>query len=151
MTAGALRVGVFAALWLIASGVIASARELKSIGVSLPDLEIPFFSEVNRGITNAAKRIGAEVTPVSNHNDVGQQTQQIQAFVDNKIDLIILYPDDEKALSPVVKQARARGVFVVAVGGLWVLRMPMPGQTASRRLAWRATILLNSSDRPAML
>lgn len=116
MNAGALRVGVFAAFWLIASGAISSARELKSIGVSLPDVEIPFFSEVNRGITNAAKRIGAEVTQVSSHNDVGQQTQQIQDFVAKKIDLIILYPDDEKALSAVVKQAKAAGIIVVAVG-----------------------------------
>jgi ribose transport system substrate-binding protein len=116
MNAGALRVGVFAALWLLASGAIASARELKTIGVSLPDLEIPFFSEVNRGITTAAKRIGAEVTQVSNHNDVGQQTQQIQDFVAKKIDLIILYPDNEQALGPIVKQAKAAGAFVVAVG-----------------------------------
>jgi ribose transport system substrate-binding protein len=116
MNAGALRVGVSAALWLLASGAIASARELKTIGVSLPDLEIPFFSEVNRGITTTAKRIGAEVIQVSNHNDVGQQTQQIQDFVAKKIDLIILYPDNEQALGPIVRQAKAAGAFVVAVG-----------------------------------
>jgi ribose transport system substrate-binding protein len=115
MNAGALRVGLFAALWLIASGAIASARELKSIGVSLPDFEIPFFSEVNRGIKTAAQRIGAEVIAFPNHHDVGQQTQQIQEFMAKGTDLIILYPDDEKALGPIVKQAQAAGVIVVAV------------------------------------
>ena len=116
MNASALRMGVFAALLLVASGGFVSARELKSIGVSLPDFEIPFFSEVNRGITTAAKRIGAEVIPLSNHNDVGQQAHQIQDFVARKIELIILYPDDENALGAEVKRAQAAGVIVVAVG-----------------------------------
>jgi ribose transport system substrate-binding protein len=115
VNAGALRVGVFVALWLFASGAIASTRELKSIGVSVPDFEIPFFSEVNRGITTAAKRVGAEVIPLSNHNDVGQQVQQIHDFVARKIDLIILYPDDD-ALGAIVEEAKAAGVIVVAVG-----------------------------------
>jgi ribose transport system substrate-binding protein len=116
MTASALRIGIFAALWLIAGGAIASARELKSIGVSLPDLSTPFFSEVNRGITNAAKGIGANIIEGDNQYDLAKQVQQIQDFVAQKVELIILFPDDPKALDPVVKQAQAAGVFVVAVG-----------------------------------
>ena len=116
MNASAFRMCVFAALWLLTSGAIASARELKTIGVSLPDFDIPFFSEVNRGITTAAKRIGADVIPMSNHNDVGQQIKQIQDLVARKIDLIILYPDDENAIRSRVKEAKDAGIIVVAVG-----------------------------------
>jgi ribose transport system substrate-binding protein len=115
MTAGAFRVGVFAALWLIASGSMAPARELKSIGVSLPEFGIPFFSEVLRGITNAAKRAGAAVIQTDNGGELAKQAQQIQEFVAKGTDLIILFPDDAKALGPVVEKAQAAGVIVVAV------------------------------------
>lgn len=103
----------------LASPAFATAiHPLKSVGVSVGDLANPFFVAIGKGTTDAAKKIGGpnvKVTTVSSKYDLNTQVGQIENFIANKVDLILINASDPKGIAPVLKKARAAGIAVVAV------------------------------------
>jgi ribose transport system substrate-binding protein len=95
----------------------ASAKELKSVGVTLGSLGNPFFVSMNAGIEAKAKEIGQDinVSVVSADYDLNKQFSQMDSFVAAGADLILLNAADPKAILPAVKRAQDAGVVVVAV------------------------------------
>lgn len=103
-------------LWLAAAAC--SAAELRSVGVSLSDMGNPFFTQIARGVEAAARRIGGPTVKVyatSCAYDLKRQIEQLNRFIDMKVDLIVLTAVDPEAVRPVVARARAAGIRVVAV------------------------------------
>lgn len=103
------------ALCLLTSG--ASARELKSIGISLGSLGNPFFIALSKGATTEAQKINpaVKVQTLGFDYDIGKQFTQIDNFIAAGVDLILLNPADSKAIGPAIKKAQAAGIIVVAV------------------------------------
>lgn len=104
------------ALWCAAAAC--SAAELRSVGVSVSDMGNPFFTQIARGVEAAARRIGGPAVKVyatSCAYDLKRQIEQLNRFIDMKVDLIVLTAVDPEALRPVVARARAAGIRVVAV------------------------------------
>ena len=98
--------------------LIGSAAELRKIGVSLTDMGNPFFTQIARGVELAARRIGGagvKVFATSCAYDLQRQINQLNSFIDMKVDLIVLTAVDPVAVRPVVARARAAGIPVVAV------------------------------------
>jgi ribose transport system substrate-binding protein len=95
----------------------ASAKELKSVGVTLGSLGNPFFVSMNAGIEAKAKEIGQDinVSVVSADYDLNKQFSQMDSFVAAGADLILLNAADPKAILPAVKRAQDASVVVVAV------------------------------------
>jgi ribose transport system substrate-binding protein len=94
------------------------AAELRSIGVSLSDMGNPFFTQIARGVEAEAKRIGGskvKVYATSCAYDLKRQIEQLNRFIDMKVDLIVLTAVDPEAVRPVVARARAAGIRVLAV------------------------------------
>lgn len=107
-----------AALTLWFAAAACSAAELRSVGVSLSDMGNPFFTQIARGVEAAARRIGGpkvKVYAVSCAYDLKRQIEQLNRFIDMKVDLIVLTAVDPEAVRPVVARARAAGIRVVAV------------------------------------
>lgn len=99
-------------------GGIAQAKDIKSIGVTVGDLGNPFFVQIGKGATIAAKEVlgdDVEVTVVSSAYDLGRQVQQIDDFIASGVDLILLNAADSKGVFPAVKRAQEAGIKVVAV------------------------------------
>ncbi len=99
-------------------GGFAQAKEIKSIGVTVGDLGNPFFVQIGKGATIAAKeKLGedVQVTVVSSAYDLGRQVQQIDDFIASGVDLILLNAADSKGIFPAVKRAQEAGIKVVAV------------------------------------
>ncbi len=99
-------------------GGVAQAKDIKSIGVTVGDLGNPFFVQIGKGATIAAKeKLGedVEVTVVSSAYDLGRQVQQIDDFIASGVDLILLNAADSKGIFPAVKRAQEAGIKVVAV------------------------------------
>jgi len=112
--ATALAASLFA---LSAAPVLAAEKPLKSIGVSVGDLANPFFVAIGKGAEDAAKKINpnAKVTTLSTKYDLNTQVGQIENFIANKVDLILVNAVDPKGIAPVLKKAHDAGIVVVAV------------------------------------
>jgi ribose transport system substrate-binding protein len=95
----------------------ASAKELKSVGVTLGSLGNPFFVSMNAGIEAKAKEIGQDinVSVVSADYDLNKQFSQMDSFTAAGVDLILLNAADPKAIAPAVKRAQEAGIVVVAI------------------------------------
>jgi ribose transport system substrate-binding protein len=104
-------------LLALASVAHAGDRPLKSVGVTVGDLANPFFVAIGQGATEEAHKINpnAQVTVVSAKYDLNTQVGQIENFIANKVDVIVLGAADSKGIGPAVKKAQKAGIVVVAV------------------------------------
>jgi ribose transport system substrate-binding protein len=101
-----------------ANAVQAADKPLKSVGVTVGDLANPFFVAIGRGAEDQAKKLGGpnvKVTTVSSKYDLNTQVGQIENFVANKVDMILVNAVDPKGIAPALKKARDAGIVVVAV------------------------------------
>jgi len=96
---------------------VASAKDLKSIGISLGSLGNPFFIALKNGAEYEAKKINPNVTitTLGYDYDLGKQNTQIDNFIAAGVDLILLNPGDPKAIEPAIRRAQKAGIIVVAV------------------------------------
>jgi ribose transport system substrate-binding protein len=94
-----------------------SAKELKSMGITLGSLGNPFFVTLSRGAEAKAKEINpkVKVTTVSADYDLNKQFTQINNFIAAGVDLILINAVDPKAAAPAIRRAQAAGIVVVAV------------------------------------
>jgi ribose transport system substrate-binding protein len=73
---------------------------------------------MEHGAKDTANRISGsdvKVTIVSSKYDLNTQVGQIENFVANKVDLILVNAVDPKGIAPALKKARDAGVVVIAV------------------------------------
>jgi ribose transport system substrate-binding protein len=112
-----LKKALLASAALVLAAGTASAKDLKSIGITLGSLGNPFFVTLSKGAEAKAKEINpsVKVTAVSADYDMNKQFSQIDNFIASGVDLILLNAADPKALAPAVKRAQAAGIVVVAV------------------------------------
>jgi len=96
----------------------AEARQLRTVGVIVADLDNPFFAQVGESIEEAAKRlIGPDVTVTvrSSGYDLDRQIQQIDEFIAQGTDLLFINAVDTQNIGAAVARARQAGIVVVAV------------------------------------
>jgi ribose transport system substrate-binding protein len=97
---------------------IASAKDLKSVGVTVVDLGNPFFGAIAQSIEAQVKEIAgpdAMTLVVSGDYDLGKQSTQFDNFIQAGVDLIVVSAVDSKAIGAAIKRAEAAGIVVVAV------------------------------------
>jgi ribose transport system substrate-binding protein len=102
---------------LIVGANVASAKELRSIGISLGSMGNPFFVALAKGAEFEAKKTNpnVKITAVGFDYDLGKQNTQIDNFIAAGVDLILLNPGDPNAIEPAIHRAQAAGIVVVAV------------------------------------
>ena len=95
----------------------ASAKELKSIGITVGSLGNPYFVALAKGAEAEAKSINpnVKVTTASADYDLNKQFTQVDNFISAGVDLILINAADPRAVAPAIKRAQAAGVVVVAV------------------------------------
>jgi ribose transport system substrate-binding protein len=97
---------------------VAQARDLKTIGVLVADLGNPFFEQIGRGVEDASARlVGPDVRVIvrSSGFDFDRQVVQIDRFIKDHVDLLILNAVDTEKVGPAVRRARAAGIAVIAI------------------------------------
>lgn len=96
---------------------IASAKDLKSIGISLGSMGNPFFVALAKGAEFEAKKTNpnVKITTIGYDYDLGKQNTQVDNFIAAGVDLILLNPGDPNAIEPAIKRAQKAGIVVVAV------------------------------------
>jgi ribose transport system substrate-binding protein len=112
----ARRLAFAAGVSLILGLNAAPARELKSIGVSIANLNYPFFASIAKGAEFEARKTNpnVKITTVEHYWDPGTQSAQIDAFIAAGVDLIVLNTGDPTAIEPAIDRAHEAGIPVVA-------------------------------------
>jgi inositol transport system substrate-binding protein len=85
------------------------------IGVSLLNLSNELIVMLNRSMEEKAKQLGVELIVNDAQRSAEKQVQQVESFVAQKVDAIILNPCEVEASSPAVEKALAAGIPIVNV------------------------------------
>ena len=98
-----------------AEGGAEGGAEVKSVGMTLQDLSNPFFAAMQEGMQAKAKEDGFDLNIQDARQDVGTQSDQIDTFIQQGVDLILVTPVDTDGVGAAVGRAEAAGIKVVAV------------------------------------
>ena len=93
----------------------APAAHAQKIGVSMALFDDTFLTILRNGITDAGKKAGASVQVEDGGNDVGKQLSQVQNFIAQKVDAIIVNPVDTDATPKITKLAADAKIPLVYV------------------------------------
>jgi inositol transport system substrate-binding protein len=93
----------------------APGRQPIVIGVSLLNLSSEFIVMLNRAMDAKAAQLGVKLIVNDAQRSAEKQVQQIESFVAQKVDAIILNPCELEASSPAVDRAVAAGIPIVNV------------------------------------
>lgn len=88
---------------------------LHTIGLTVQSIQNPFFVAIQNGVSMEGKKSGAETTLQDGRQDIGNQTNIVDDFVQQHVDLIVLNAVDSAGIAPAVARARKAGIPVVAV------------------------------------
>jgi ribose transport system substrate-binding protein len=84
----------------------------KRIGVTLLTREHVFYKDLEAGLREAAERAGYQLIVTSGDMDLAKQQSQIENFIVQRVDAIILCPADSKGIGPAIDQANQAGIPV---------------------------------------
>ncbi|MGV3573734.1 MAG: ABC transporter substrate-binding protein [Devosia sp.] len=104
----------------LAAGILpASAQEtpakIEQIGLMVQDMSNPFFAAMEKGAQEAAAEIGASLNTQDAQLDLANQNTQIDAFIQQGVDLIVISAVDQAGIAPAIERAKAAGIIVMAV------------------------------------
>ena len=89
------------------------------IGSVIDDMTNPFLAVVGSGEQAEAKKLGSSVTVLSGNVagtiSLSQQVTDIQTFITQKVNAILVTASDSVGIIPAIKKANAAGIPVIAV------------------------------------
>jgi ribose transport system substrate-binding protein len=85
------------------------------IGLSISTLNNPFFVTLRNGAQQAAKKEGAKLIIADAQNDAATQQDDVQNFVTQQVDAILINPVDSEAVVPAVQAANQANIPVIAL------------------------------------
>jgi ribose transport system substrate-binding protein len=85
------------------------------IGLSISTLNNPFFVTLRDGAQEAAKKEGAKLLIADAQNDAATQQDDVQNFVTQQVDAILINPVDSEAVVPAVQAANQANIPVLAL------------------------------------
>jgi len=80
------------------------------IGMSFDSFVIERWQRDRDVFVSTAKELGAEVNVQNANGDVGEQIEQIQYFIDKKMDVIVVVCIDSDSLSGMIQKAKNAGM-----------------------------------------
>ena len=86
--------------------------EQPTIGYSALTLTNPFFQTIADAMETEAAKHGYKLLVVSGDRDVKRQADQIDEFIVQGVDAIVLNPCDSKSIGPAIQKANAAGIPV---------------------------------------
>jgi inositol transport system substrate-binding protein len=85
------------------------------IGVSLLNVSNEFIVMLNKSMDAKAKQLGVSLIVNDAQRSAERQVQQVESFIAQKVDAIILNPCEVEASSPAVDKANAAGIPIINV------------------------------------
>jgi ribose transport system substrate-binding protein len=90
----------------------ASGGAAKTIGVSIQDREAQFYQDMESGMNAQAAKYGYTVNVVDANRDNARQQSQVEDFINEKVDAIVLTPYDSQAIGSAIAEANKAGIPV---------------------------------------
>lgn len=84
----------------------------KTIGVSIQNREAQFYQDMESGMDAEAKKYGYTVNVVDANRDNARQQSQVEDFISQKVDAIVLTPYDSQAIGSAIAEANRAGIPV---------------------------------------
>jgi ribose transport system substrate-binding protein len=116
-----------------------TTTDKKKIGVTLLTREDDFYRELETGLLEAARQNNYELIIQSGDKDLSKQQSQIDNFLVQKVDAIIVCPTDTQGIAPAIERANAANVPVftadIAAGGGKIISHVASDNVAGGRLA----------------
>jgi ribose transport system substrate-binding protein len=85
------------------------------IGLSISTLNNPFFVTLRNGAQDAAKKEGAKLQVADAQDDAATQQDDVQNFVTQQVDAILINPVDTEAVVPAVRAANQANIPVLCL------------------------------------
>jgi ABC-type sugar transport system substrate-binding protein len=89
------------------------------IGSVINDLTNPFLAVMGNAEQVEAAKLGVKISVLSGNVSgtisISKQVSEVQQFISEKVNLILVTPSDPSAIVPVIKQANSAGIPVIAV------------------------------------
>jgi ribose transport system substrate-binding protein len=85
------------------------------IGISISTLDNPFFVTMRSGAQQAAKDQGVQLLVADAQNDSATQQDDVQNFVTQQVDAILVNPVDPKAIVPAIQAANQANIPVLCL------------------------------------
>jgi ribose transport system substrate-binding protein len=104
-----------AAFALSAAVTGSQAKDAKTIGLAVANLQANFFNQIKQSVEAYAGEKGIKVITVDAKGDAATQVSQIQDLLAQNIDALICIPAGATAASVPVKAAKAAGVPVIDI------------------------------------
>lgn len=97
------------------SSAASKAPNALTVGVSISTTNNPYFVAMKDAIQAMAKKNGTKITVSDAQNDASTQLNDIQNFISQKVDAILVNPVDSGSVGPAVKAANNAGIPIVAM------------------------------------
>lgn len=107
--------------WIITAALAAAllsftaAASAQTIGLAISTLNNPFFVDLRDGAQAAAQAANVRLVVADAQNDPARQLSDIENFIIQGVDLIIVNPTDSSAVVPAILQANTAGIPVITV------------------------------------
>ena len=98
------------------AAVFAEEAESYKIGITVGDLSNPIWAEVCGQAEKRAEELGCTADVVACNNDAATQISQVETFITEGVDAIIIGAADAASMDDVCKKALDAGIVVMAYG-----------------------------------
>ena len=88
-----------------AAAASAAPAGAKTIGVSIQNREAQFYQQMESGMQSEAKKFGYKVRVVDASRDNAKQQSQVEDFIAQHVDAIVLTPYDSQAIGSAIVEA----------------------------------------------
>lgn len=89
-----------------------TAAAAKTIGVSIQNREAQFYQDMESGMKSEADKYGYKIVVVDANRDNAKQQSQVEDFISNKVDAIVLTPYDSTAIGSAISEANKANIPV---------------------------------------
>lgn len=104
-----------AGIAVLASTGLGRAQQGKRIGFMIWNTSVPFYSNLIKTAKETAEKNGIQLDLQSGNGDLTAQIATVQQFIAQQVDMIMIAPSDPKGIVPVIRQANAANIPVMAV------------------------------------
>jgi ribose transport system substrate-binding protein len=94
------------------SSPTSGASGTKTIGVSIQNREAQFYQSMEAGMKAEAAKYGYSLVVVDANRDNAKQQSQVEDFISNKVDAIVLTPYDSTAIGSAIAEANKANIPV---------------------------------------
>lgn len=91
------------------------SRQNRVFGVSFMTMNNPFYEVINNELWKVIENSGDALITLDPVLDIKKQNEQIQYFIDKKVDGIFINPIDSETVKPALEKAKKAGIPIIAV------------------------------------